>query len=242
MAKQSESALALKALRERAGLTVRDVARELGKSPSGYAFYENDYKRPYLPAELTKPMAELLAGLGEPPITNDEVMALSGLVTPDGAEERARKRRRPQPEVPEGLAGVPELDIRAGAGGVQLSEAMIDDPGSRLWQLPAPMLQAQTTAPMGALRIISVFGDSMEPEFPPGTKVLVDTSDTVPTPPGVFVVFDGLGLALKRVQHIAFSEPPTVRISSDNTRYDSYERAIGEAHLQGRVIGLWKWK
>ncbi len=238
MATQSESARGLKALRERAGMTVRELARELGKSPSGYAFYENDYKRPFLPPELTRALVPLLAGLGEPPVTDAEVLELSGLVAPAAVVARPRGE---QAAPDDRLARIPELDIRAGAGGVQLGEAYVEDRGTRHWQLPTEMLQAQTSAPVSALRIITVFGDSMEPTFTAGTKVLVDTADTVPTPPGIFVVYDGLGIALKRVQHIPFSEPPTVRISSDNPRYDPYERVLGEAHLQGRVIGLWRW-
>lgn len=239
MAKASESALALKALRERAGLTVRDLARELGQSPSGYAHYENALKKPYLPVELTRSLAGILVGRGEPAIAEDEVLALSGLVSPAGAQERVRQRR---PAAAGPVSGIPELDVRAGAGGHALSEANVEDGGLRQWQLPTEMLQAQTSAPMTGLRIITVYGDSMEPELPPGTKVLVDTTDHSPTPPGIFVVYDGMGIVVKRVQFKPFSDPPTVRISSDNPRYEPYERTLEEAHLQGRVIGLWKWK
>jgi hypothetical protein len=37
------------------------------------------------------------------------------------------------------------------------------------------------------------------------------------------------------------SEPPRVRISSDNGKYDAYERTLEEAYIQGRVIGQWRW-
>jgi hypothetical protein len=32
-----------------------------------------------------------------------------------------------------------------------------------------------------------------------------------------------------------------VRITSDNGKYDPYERTLDEAYIQGRVIGQWRW-
>lgn len=81
----------------------------------------------------------------------------------------------------------------------------------------------------------------MEPTLAPGTRVMVDTEDRQPTPPGIFVVFDGLGLVCKRVEFLPKSDPPSVRLSSDNRFYSSYECALGDAHIQGRVIGRWQW-
>ena len=57
----------------------------------------------------------------------------------------------------------------------------------------------------------------------------------------MFVVWDGLGLVVKRVEHLPFTDPPRVRITSDNPRYRPYEVALGEAEIRGRVIGRWKW-
>lgn len=142
---------------------------------------------------------------------------------------------------------VKELDVRAGAGngmGVEHIEHSMRSTERivSVWQVPADLFRGQTTAQPDAMRVITVYGDSMEPELPPGARVVVDTSDRMPTPPGIFVVFDGLGLVIKRVEHVPHSDPPKVRISSDNPRYSPYERTIEEAHIQGRVIGHWKWK
>jgi len=86
-----------------------------------------------------------------------------------------------------------------------------------------------------------MIGDSMEPTLQAGQRVLVDTGDRNPSPPGVFVVWAGLGLVIKRVQMLPQSEPPRVKISPDNLKYDPYERALAEAYIQGRVIGQWRW-
>lgn len=77
-----------------------------------------------------------------------------------------------------------------------------------------------------SIKMLEVVGDSMTPTLQPGQKVFVDISDCVPSPPGIFVVWDGLGLVLKRIEFIAQSEPARVRISSDNPRYQPYERRL----------------
>ena len=76
----------------------------------------------------------------------------------------------------------------------------------------------------------------MLPTLYPGQKVMVNTRDNRPTPPGLFYVWDGMGLVIKRVELVPGSNPPTVRIKSDNPKYDTYERTIDEAHINGRII------
>lgn len=89
------------------------------------------------------------------------------------------------------------------------------------------------------IRILAVKGNSMEPKLWPGQRVMIDIEDKTPSPPGIFVVWDGLALVLKYVEVIPNSEPLRVRISSANTAYQAYERGIDEAHINGRVVGVW---
>ena len=58
---------------------------------------------------------------------------------------------------------------------------------------------------------------------------------TAPTPPGIFVLLDELGLVAKRLEHVANSEPPLVRIISDNPIYAPYERSADEVTIIGRI-------
>ncbi len=88
------------------------------------------------------------------------------------------------------------------------------------------------------LRIIRVEGDSMEPTLYNGDAVLIDLTRKALTPPGVFVLFDGIGLVAKRLEHIPNSDPPTMRILSDNPRYSIYERTADEVNIVGRVRWL----
>jgi len=56
-----------------------------------------------------------------------------------------------------------------------------------------------------------------------------------PNPPGIFVLDDGMGLVAKRLEHIANSDPPAVRVISDNGFYSPYERTADEIHIVGRI-------
>ena len=139
---------------------------------------------------------------------------------------------------PNGTLPITELDVRASAGPGALVEA--ENP-THIWRVPQDVIRSYTPAPASDLKIITVFGDSMEPVLMPGQRVMVDTADTTPSPPGIFVVWDGLALVIKRVQVVPHSDPLRVVISSDNPRYLPYERTLDEAHIRGRVIGGWKW-
>lgn len=67
----------LRALRERAGLSIRAMAERAGLSPSGYHHYENPdrFKDPFLPIPMARAFAKALQPQG---IDQGEVLALSG--------------------------------------------------------------------------------------------------------------------------------------------------------------------
>ena len=137
------------------------------------------------------------------------------------------------------LAIVPELDLRAssGPGGlIEVADGNKDAVVSR-YGFPKAEFRNLFGAQPDGIVILEVVGDSMVPTLVPGERVIVNTRDVSATPPGIFVVWDGLGLVLKRVEYVAHSDPPRVRIMSDNARYDAYERELGDAAIQGRVIG-----
>jgi phage repressor protein C with HTH and peptisase S24 domain len=86
------------------------------------------------------------------------------------------------------------------------------------------------------LRIIRVRGDSMEPTLHNNDVILVDLSKNYPTPPGIFVLFDGIGLVAKRIDVMANSTPPSLKIISDNPIYGTYIRLLGDIRVIGRVV------
>ena len=75
----------------------------------------------------------------------------------------------------------------------------------------------------------------MTPTLLDGDTVLVDMNQKSPLPPGIFVLHDGMGLVVKRLEHIPNSDPPAVRVISDNSLYSAYERTADEVNIIGRI-------
>jgi phage repressor protein C with HTH and peptisase S24 domain len=221
----------LKQLRQRAGLSIREVAQALGmEHGSSYQHYEDRFKKALLPLDLVRRLVPIFEAGG---VEGAELYALAG-VNATGE----RPLLAPRGEGEGRMMRIEELDVRAGAGAGLIGE---NERVVAEWQVPSGIVRGYSTAPSAELRIITVMGDSMEPTLQPGQRVLVDTGDRKPSPPGIFVVWDGLGLVIKRVQMLPQSEPARVKITSDNAKYDAYERSLEEAYIQGRVIGQWRW-
>ena len=85
------------------------------------------------------------------------------------------------------------------------------------------------------MRVMGVEGDSMTPTLQGGDVVLVDMNQRRPVPPGIFVLYDGMGLVAKRLEYIPMSDPPRLRIISDNQQYSPYECTAEEVNIIGRV-------
>lgn len=88
----------------------------------------------------------------------------------------------------------------------------------------------------GVLRMLTVRGDSMEPNLCHNDVVLVDISKKTPSPPGIFIIFDGAGLTAKRLEYVPDARPVRVRVLSDNPQYSSYEQLLEDASIIGRVV------
>jgi phage repressor protein C with HTH and peptisase S24 domain len=136
--------------------------------------------------------------------------------------------------VPEGFVGIAEIDVRASAGPGAFNEDLEETKVT--WLFPEAVVRHEFRAPPNELRMITVDGDSMEPLLSSGDRILIDTSQRVPVPPGIFVIWDGMGLVAKRVEHIPNSEPPKVVIKSVNPEYQAYERIAEEVNVVGRVV------
>jgi phage repressor protein C with HTH and peptisase S24 domain len=133
-----------------------------------------------------------------------------------------------------GFSQVPELDVRASAGHGAFHEG--DEEIKAVWMFPDAVIRHELRARSANLRIITIDGDSMEPLLASGDLVLVDTSQRVPAPPGIFVIWDGLGIVAKRIEHIPTAEPSRIVIKSVNPLYNDYERPTEDVNIIGRVI------
>lgn len=140
---------------------------------------------------------------------------------------------------------IPEYDVVTSAGPGAVPELCSPDDGlkpAEHWKIPRGYVAAFIESPE-KLAIIRVAGDSMEPEYQAGDRVLIDTSHRIPSPPGIYVLWDGYGLVLKRLELVpGMEEPRRVRIMSINPAYSAYELTLDEIAINGRVVGKWAWK
>ena len=59
----------------------------------------------------------------------------------------------------------------------------------------------------------------------------------MPSPPGIFVLFDGFGISVKQLEIACQLGLHQVRISSANKQYSAYRRKLSDMMIKGRVIG-----
>lgn len=130
----------------------------------------------------------------------------------------------------DGWVEIPEYDVRLSAGGGTLVEG---DRRKGSWRFPTDYVSRELRAHARGLSIVEVIGDSMEPKLLPGDRIAVDHSDTNPTPPGIFALWDGFGLVVKHVQRVHGTNK--VLLVSENTMYPPYEVLIDEIKVIGRI-------
>ena len=170
---------------------------------------------------------------------DDDSLRAPGSVEPKPVEAAADSgtgatpRRRARPSL-DGFAAVGELDVRASAGAGAIFDGLEESRAT--WLFPDPVIRHEFRARPEDLRIVTIDGDSMEPLLSSGDRILVDTSRRVPVPPGIFVIWDGMGIVAKRVEHVPNSEPATIVIKSVNPDYQTCERGAEEVNIIGRVI------
>ena len=133
-----------------------------------------------------------------------------------------------------GFSPITEIDVRASAGPGAFHEGL--EEAKTTWLFPDDVIRHEFRARAEDLHIVTIDGDSMEPLLSCGDRIIVDTSRRVPAPPGIFVIWDGMGIVAKRVEHVPHSDPTKVIIKSLNPEYQTYERNAEEVNIIGRVV------
>jgi SOS-response transcriptional repressor LexA len=221
----SEAARRLKALRERAGLPMRAVAETLGWTLTRYQHYEDRYRRPYLPLEFVRRIADIFAQRGVDPT---EVMALAG-VGPGGLTSLPSA---PPPLIGSGggSGGGRDLPImgavRGGSDGFYFNEG---EPKEYIRR--PPLLDGVANA-----FALYVDGDSMEPRYFAGEILYVNPNR--PVTKGCFVAVelaDGQGLIkqfMRRDDHQVllrqFNPPKEIPITAGQVKHIYRITASGE--------------
>ncbi|MFH2126730.1 MAG: helix-turn-helix transcriptional regulator, partial [Pseudomonadota bacterium] len=90
----------------------------------------------------------------------------------------------------------------------------------------------------GELFVVTVRGDSMEPELSEGDIVLVDRSRQEISEDGLFVVRMSSWLYVKRIQRLPAGQ---IRVLSNNPKYAPMEVDAGTPDQEFQVIGKVVW-
>lgn len=149
---------------------------------------------------------------------------------------------------------VPEQETRGGAGSGGIEAELLEQSGNGIswaaelvrdtWGIPETFLRGALRI-YATARIVEVYGNSMyDPDNPgapgslfPGDRVIVDLGDRRPSPPGHFLVWDGVGIVVKMVDIVRGADPAKIRLSSRNPQYPPYEATEEEVRIIGRIRG-----
>lgn len=129
-----------------------------------------------------------------------------------------------------------EIDVRAGTD--DDGNAIRTDEVRDVWHLPSGYARQELRVSPETARLIEVKGDSMEPTLKSGDRMMIDTAAKSPSPSGIFALWDGVGVVVKRVEHIIASDPPAVRLISDNQLHAEVTLALDETNIMGRVVWI----
>lgn len=131
------------------------------------------------------------------------------------------------------ISNVPEYRVHVSAGG---GAVVSKENKRRDWPFAADYLRDELGLERTNLAIVEVRGDSMEPTLSTGDRVLINMSDLQVSQPGIFVLFDGDGTVIKRVEKVPYSDPAQVVIKSDNPAHGEYTVPGELVKIVGRVV------
>ena len=202
--------------------------------------------RPRSPSDETPPTCTSSLERGIPKaLTFQDSTALAGRLGCDAAELRhktipkrktwTRKPREKAATIPAaGLAFIPEMEVEAAAGPGALNEEFVSEKAR--WYLPEGMIRHEADAKPEGLRIMRVRGNSMEPDMSEDDRIVVDTARRIPATGEMFVLWDGNGLVVKRVETLREPGPSRLRLISANPDYTPYTCLAEDAHIVGKVV------
>ena len=158
--------------------------------------------------------------------------------------ERPPRRKRSSAQEPDlgsveittdAIVGIPEISVEASAGPGAVNDEHIEEQAR--WFLPEAMIRFETGSEPDAVRVLRVRGISMEPELSDGDRLLIDTSRQIPATGEMFVLWDGSGLVVKRVELCTDdSKTPSLLLKSAHQNYADYTVPASEVQIVGKVL------
>lgn len=195
------------------GLTLKEVSLRIGRNHA----YLHQFVERNIPAALKE---------------NDRVK-LSELLGLNEADLGAPTRQPSRVSEPSNITSIAEYQVHVSAGGGAL---VSEENKRRNWPFATDYLKSELGLERSRLAIVEVRGDSMEPTLSSGDRVLVNMSDRQVSQPGIFIIYDGDGTVIKRVEKIPGSKPPKIVLISDNPLHGKYELDSEDVQIVGRVV------
>ena len=162
----------------------------------------------------------------------------------ESGDELSYSREHWKPQI-EGAT--PEVDVKLGAGSGIVGEVINLPVGSgnvaghkivAEWLIPTGYLRNEAKASPNHTIIMEVVGDSMQPTYMPGDRVIVDLSQNQMTTDTVYAISDGYTeTQIQRLQRVPFTQPGQVKIISDNPALETFTVELDRLTIIGRICG-----
>jgi phage repressor protein C with HTH and peptisase S24 domain len=214
----------LKLARQKAGYeTAMAAAEAMGISVSTYTQHENGFRG--YPADKAAKYARFFR-------TNPEYLLFgnekkSSMVLSNTSKEDLNTNKS--------YISVPILDVHVSAGS---GSSIENEEEIGVWKFDRRFLTEELHVGTTNLSVSRVAGDSMDPTLHDGDYILVDhmPPETGPKKDGIYVLYDGDGTVVKRIQRVPCTDPLEVVIISDNRHYKEYTRVAEDVRIVGRVV------
>lgn len=195
-------------------------------------------------AQMTQQDVAKLLGLSRAAIAQWE----TGVTSPsiNTVTEVAKLLDKPAQWLAFGVGSEPTVIYKPAEGTVAIGEVMFGEkPDEKIavreWHVPADYLRGELRAGSNdGLILWRVEAANMEPTYEYGDRVIVDTSARKASPPGIFLVWDGVGPALNHVTVVPTGGKAVARVSSTDGKTASYEVPAEKLVIIGRVRGVLK--
>jgi phage repressor protein C with HTH and peptisase S24 domain len=136
---------------------------------------------------------------------------------------------------PAGVVSIVELDVQVSAGD---GSVPVEESEKGVFQFDEPYFRRHIGLDPRYVRVVQVVGDSMEPTFRAGDPVMVDLAQPQHPADGIWVIQQGAGVLVKRLQFLAGG---TVRVISDNAAYAVQVLNLKEEQPDFRLVGRVVW-
>lgn len=156
----------------------------------------------------------------------DDITLFEGRKRPDAAAT-------PAIEAPPGYVAIDTLTVRAGLGGGAFDP---DEHHGVPALFPTSLIEGELRGTARDFLLLEVQGHSMQPVLLSGDRVIVDLRKKDAAQGGLFALWNGDGLVVKWCERVVGSDPPRLRIMSENKQFSTDEVPMETARIVGLVV------